>query len=62
MTDTRSETLIEKVMRTLAMNKFDYSYVQDFHYRLSSRKLCSTYISIDPKILSTCVPYLVHCA
>ena len=44
----------------LTLNKFDYDYVLNSHYKVSAQKLCSAYISVDFKILPTCMPYLSH--
>ena len=51
---------LSQMKRTLTLNKFDYDYMLDFHYKVSTQKFCSTYILIDSKILHTCIPYLIQ--
>ena len=60
MTNTKTKTLMEKMARTLTLNKFDYDCVLNSHYDVSPRKLCSAYISIDSKNLPSCASYLIY--
>ena len=45
---------------TLVLNKLDYDYMNS-KYKVSTQKLCSTYISVDSKTLPTYTPCLIQC-
>ena len=47
---TKSKTLMKKRMRTLTLDKFDFDHLLNSHYKVSTQKLCSSYISVDFKI------------